>query len=98
MIWKPGAFGPANESKSDRGKVMATVYTYSEARQNLASLLDQATQEGEVRVRRKDGQIFVIRPETRTGSPLDVEGVDLGMTAAEIVQFIHGGRREYQTD
>ena len=77
---------------------MATVYTYSEARQNLASLLDQATQEGEVRVRRKDGQIFVIRPETRTGSPLDVEGVDLGMTAAEIVQFIHEGHREYQTD
>jgi len=77
---------------------MTKVYTYSQARQNLASLLDQATQEGEVRVRRKDGQIFVIRPETRTGSPLDVEGVDLGMTAAEIVQFIHGGRREYQTD
>jgi len=77
---------------------MTKVYTYSEARQNLASLLDQATQEGEVRVRRKDGQVFVIKPETRTGSPLDVEGVDLGMTAAEIVQFIHGGRREYQTD
>ncbi len=77
---------------------MTKVYTYSEARQNLASLLDQATQEGKVRVRRKDGQIFVIRPETRTGSPLDVEGVDLGMTAAEIVQFIHEGRREYQTD
>ena len=77
---------------------MTKVYTYSEARQNLASLLDQATQEGEVRVRRKDGQIFVIKPETRTGSPLDVEGVDLGMTAAEIVQFIHEGRREYQTD
>ena len=76
---------------------MTKVYTYSEARQNLASLLDQATQEGEVRVRRKDGQIFVIKPETRTGSPLDVEGVDLGLTSAEIVQFIHEGRREYQT-
>ena len=76
---------------------MTKVYTYSEARQNLASLLDQATQEGEVRVRRKDGQVFVIKPETRTGSPLDVEGVDLGLTSAEIVQFINEGRREYQT-
>jgi len=31
------------------------VYTYSEARQNLASLLDQAAQEGKVRTIRKDG-------------------------------------------
>jgi hypothetical protein len=33
------------------------VYTYSEARQNLASLLDQAAREGEVRIQRKDGQV-----------------------------------------
>jgi hypothetical protein len=41
---------------------MTTMYTCSEARQKLASLLDKAAQEGEVRVRRKDGQVFVIRP------------------------------------
>jgi hypothetical protein len=35
------------------------VYTYTEARQNLASLLDQAVRDGEVRIKRKDGQIFV---------------------------------------
>ena len=74
---------------------MATVYTYSEARQNLASLLDKAAQEGEVRVKRRDGQVFVIKPETRTDSPLDVEGVDLDITSAEIVQFIHEGRRTH---
>ena len=72
---------------------MGTVYTYTEARQNLASLLDRAAQEGEVRVKRKDGQMFVIRPEKKTGSPLDVEGVDLGITTAEIVQFIRESRR-----
>jgi len=33
-------------------------YSYSEARQKLASLLEQAAKEGEVRIRRKDGQIF----------------------------------------
>ena len=69
------------------------VYTYSEARQSLATLLDKAAQEGEVRIKRKDGQIFVIRPEPKTDSPLDVEGIDLGLTASEIVEFIQEGRR-----
>lgn len=69
------------------------VYTYSEARQKLATLLEQAVREGEVKIKRKDGQTFVIRPETRTGSPLDVEGMDLGITTAEIVRFIQEGRR-----
>lgn len=72
---------------------MSAVYTYSEARQNLASLLEQAVREGEVRIRRKDGQIFIIIPEVTQGSPLDVEGIDLGLTAEEIVEFIHEGRK-----
>jgi hypothetical protein len=72
---------------------MTVVYTYSEARQNLALLLEKATQEGEVRVKRKDGQIFVIRPAVKTDSPLDVEGMELGITTDEIVQFIHESRR-----
>jgi len=72
---------------------MSAVYTYSEARQNFASLLEQAVREGEVRIRRKDGQIFIIIPEATQGSPLDVEGIDLGLTAEEIVEFIHEGRK-----
>ena len=75
------------------------VYTYSEARQKLALLLDQAVKDGEVKIRRKDGQTFVIRPEERTGSPRDVEGIDLGITADGIVEFIREGRRTiYTTD
>ncbi len=69
------------------------VYTYSEARQKFASVLDKAVQEGEVRVKRKDGQVFVIRLVTSDDSPLDVEGVDLGLTAEEILDFIQEGRR-----
>ena len=69
------------------------VYTYSEARQKFAALLEQAIREGEVKIKRKDGQTFVIRPEKKAGSPLDVEGLDLGITASEIVQFIQEGRR-----
>jgi antitoxin Phd len=84
-----------DEGKSHKGEEMR-VYTYSEARRKLASLLEQAVKEGEVKIKRRDGQTFVIRPETRAGSPLDVEGIDLGITTAEIVQFIQEGRRVYQ--
>ena len=71
------------------------VYTYSEARQSLASLLDVAQQEGAVRIRRRDGQLFVLRPESSDTSPLDVEGVDLGVTTDEIVPMIREGRERY---
>jgi antitoxin Phd len=72
---------------------MMVVYTYSEARQSFAALLDKAAQEGEVRVTRKDGRVFVIRPVAPSDSPLDVEGVDLGLTREEILQFIQESRR-----
>ena len=71
------------------------VYTYSEARQNLASLLEQADQEGEVRIKRKDGQIYVIKPQPRTASPLDIEGVDIDVDTAEIVALIREGRERF---
>ena len=70
------------------------VYSYSEARQKLASLLDQVLREGEVRIKRRDGRIFVIRPEVEQGSPFDVPGINLDVSAAEIVQFVHEGRRK----
>jgi hypothetical protein len=72
------------------------VYTYSEARQNLASLLDQAAREGEVRIRRKDGQVFVIRVQPKEKSPLEVKGVDLGISTQEILEFINEGRKSYE--
>lgn len=72
---------------------MSKIYTYSEARQNLASLLDKAAHQGEIRVRRKDGQLFIITPVTTGSSPLDVEGIDLGLSKEEIFEFIHEGRR-----
>lgn len=68
------------------------VYTYSEARQNLASLLDQAAEYGEVQIKRRDGQVFVVRIEPRPNSPLDVEPVDLDITTEEIVEIIREGR------
>lgn len=69
------------------------VYTYSEARQNLAKLLDQVLEEGEVCIKRKDGQVFIIKPKLNPSSPLDVKGIDLDMDADDILQFVQAGRR-----
>ena len=74
---------------------LSIVYTYSKAREKLASLLEQAARDGEVRIIRKDGQVFVIRPEVRRESPLDVEEVNLDVTTDEILQAIRESRRIY---
>jgi antitoxin Phd len=50
--------------------------------------LGKAVQGGEVMIRRKDGQFFVVKPKSKSGSPLDVEGIDLGVTSADIVAYI----------
>jgi antitoxin (DNA-binding transcriptional repressor) of toxin-antitoxin stability system len=71
------------------------VYTYTEARQNLATLLDRALQEGEVLIKRRDGQVFVVKPQARPDSPLDIDGIDLNVTASEIVAFVQEGRRTF---
>lgn len=68
-------------------------YTYSEARQRLADLLDQAQREGSVRIRRRDGTIFIIALAQQARSPLDVPGIDVPLTRDEIVELIHDGRR-----
>lgn len=68
------------------------VYTYSEARQNLASLLDQAAKDGEVKIKRQDGEVFVVRVAPRNESPLDVDAVDLGISTDEIVDAVRESR------
>lgn len=68
-------------------------YKFSEARQNLAALLDEAASTGEVRISRRDGRSFVIRPAKTKRSPLDVPGIGMDMSAEEIVKTIREGRR-----
>jgi len=69
-------------------------FTYSEARQQFSSLLDRAKKEGAVRIRRRDGQIFILRPEKSPRSPLDVPGINLNLDRKEIVELVRSGRRE----
>mgnify|MGYP001160336731 CR=1 FL=1 len=68
------------------------VYTYSDARQQLARLLDEALAEGEVRIKRRDGTTFALTHVKQTGSPLDVPGVDTGITRDEILAAIAESR------
>ena len=70
-----------------------TIYTYSEARQNFASILEQARQVGQVLVRRKDGTIFVIKPVEKNDSPFDVPGIDLNLSRDEIVDLLREVRQ-----
>jgi len=70
-----------------------TTFTFSEARQKFSAVLEKAKAEGSVLVKRKDGSVFIIQPVARPRSPLDVEGVDLGMTAEEIVGIVREMRK-----
>lgn len=68
------------------------VYTYSEARQRLARLLDEARREGKVQIRRRDGQVFVVQPAPTTRSPLDVPGVKARLRPGELEEIVRETR------
>lgn len=68
-------------------------YTYTEARQRLATLLDEATRAGKVQIRRRDGRTFVVALQRSKRSPLDVPGVPLHLRRGESLRWIDDGRR-----
>jgi len=71
-------------------------YSFTEARQHFASLLDEAKKEGVVCIKKRDGESFYLKPAMQKKSPLDVEGVDLEISAEEIIDIIRKGReRKY---
>ena len=67
-------------------------YTYSEARQWLARLLDQARREGQVQIRRQDGSTFLLQPVVSAASPLDVPGVRTRLARGELVALVREER------
>jgi antitoxin Phd len=74
-----------------------TVFTFSEARQKFAALLERARREGGVRVKRRDGQVFLIQPERSARSPFDVPGIDTNVSAEEIVDIVREMRQRAYT-
>jgi hypothetical protein len=67
------------------------VYTYSQARQNLAEVLNQSKGEA-VLIRRRSGDSFTVMPKPREGSPFDVPGVKTTATTADILTAVRESR------
>ena len=63
-------------------------YTYSEARQRLAALLNKAKKDGKALIKRKDGTIFELKVLSGTKSPLDVKGVNIKVEREEIIDIL----------
>jgi len=68
------------------------VYTYSEARQKLSSVLDKAEVSGKVLIRRKDGRTFALAPERAETSPLDVPSIKAQISTEELVSIVRKER------
>jgi hypothetical protein len=72
------------------------VYSYADARQKLAALLELALTEGQVKLRNRDGRIFVIRPERVVkASPFDVRSVKLPITKMDILNAVRESRERF---
>jgi len=67
-------------------------YSFTEARQHFSSILDEARKEGVVCVKKRDGESFYIKPVISKKSPLDIKGVNLGVSSSEIVDIVREGR------
>lgn len=71
------------------------VYTYSKARQELSRLLDDAREEGQVQIKRRDGQTFIIKPVKEKESPLDVAGVSTGVSLVDLNDAVRESRERF---
>ncbi len=71
---------------------MTMTYSYTKAKQNFDLILRKASSDGRVKIK-KDDQFFVVMREQTNVSPLDVQGVDMGLSSEDIVHFIHEGRK-----
>jgi antitoxin Phd len=72
------------------------IYTYSQAREKLADLLEESKSE-EVMIRRRKGDLFCIVPKNpRSRSPFDVHGLQTNLTRKEILEAIRESRERVQ--
>ena len=71
-----------------------TIFTFSQARQNFAQVLEKAKTE-EVLIKRRDGSVFSLKSAKKTRSPLAVQGIKTRITAKEIVDVIREVRHRH---
>ncbi len=68
------------------------VYTYSQAREKLANILEESKKE-EIVIRRRKGDMFSVVPKTPIRrSPFDVAGLHKSISRQEILEAIHESR------
>jgi len=70
-----------------------TTYTDDQVREQLDAILNAARTQ-EVRIKARDGREYAVRMISPQTSPFDIPGVDLKLSAAEIVGFVREGREE----
>lgn len=70
-------------------------YSFTEARRNLSSILEEAKREGSVCIKKRNGDTFVLTPAVSNKSRLDVAGVDLGLSSSDIVDAVREGRERF---
>jgi hypothetical protein len=66
------------------------LFTYSAARQRLAEVLEEASRDGEVQIRRQDGRVYAVTPVAKpTRSPFaSVTGRAVrGVTSKELLRL-----------
>jgi antitoxin Phd len=67
------------------------LYTYSTARQRLAEVLEEASREGEVQIRRQDGRVYAVTPVAKSAqSPfanITARPVN-GVTSKQLLQSV----------
>ena len=69
------------------------LYTYSTARQRLAAVLEDASRDGQVQIRRQDGRVYAVMPVvTQAESPFaNVSGRSVnGVTSEELLRTLRG--------
>lgn len=70
------------------------VYTYSEARQHLADVLNIARNE-EVIIKRRGGETFSIIFRKSKKSPFDVQGIQTKATTKDVLEAVRESRERF---
>jgi prevent-host-death family protein len=71
------------------------VYTYSEARQRLADVLNNARNE-EVIIKRRGSEIFSVVFKKSKKSPFDVPGIDTKASTKDILTAVRESRKRFE--
>lgn len=75
-----------------RGVPSGAIWQRAKAKQSFDSVFQKAFVEGKVKIQ-KDDQTFILMPESKNISPLDIKGVDIDVTVTDIISCIHESRK-----